>query len=1505
MKTILSTLLLVLATTFNISAQAPKLINLQAAFHNEQGVVVAEQEIDVKVTLMSGSAEGTIVYAETHSLTTTSLGIANIPLGSLNTDEAFESIPWSEMIYIKIETRLSGQTEFTTIDVSPLLSVPYALYANTNLPAEANLGEVIYHNGQGWISTSRVIIDPNKVELAAQLPRDTEEPIFLVRNSVGQVVFAVYESGVVVNIASEEETKGTRGGFAVGGLSDQNKADGPTYLYIAPEEVQFNILPSSDGKSTRGGFAVGGLSDQNKSVTSDFFILKPDSIRFNIENPDQQKKGTRGGFAVGGLSDQNKGFVNWLHLNVDTTFLQTQTVSISQDVNVSQNLIVGGNIGSIPVKDIDGNSYRTVRIGEQVWMAQNLRVTRYRNGSPIFNELVDTTLGSMGLYPNSLVDGIDTDSAMLASYGRLYNWHAVNNSQGLCPTGWVIPTSEDWIQLLDFIADPTNTGGKLKSRRTEGSHLHPRWDAPNTGANNYTGFSGLPAGYCNVTEPVDNYLSLGSLGVWWSSTAADDMSSYFLSLNYDSPDVQGNAAYKGFGLSVRCIKASGQAPTVVTYPVNDVAPTTAFVGGNVSADGGSPITSVGLVWSKTGTPSIEENDGIFTHQPMLGEFSLTITGLEPKTAYTIAAFASNKFGTTYGNNISFTTPDFINCGVFTDQDGNEFKTVVIGEQCWMRENLKVTKFNDDEPIAELGGWEESGFALHSNPIYGAVYNGWAAMDDRLCPLGWYVPSEDDFETLINYLGGQVVAGLKLKSTGTIQQGNGLWEEPNPSTNESGFTGLPAGYGYESEGIEFWDVGWNGYWWSTSGDQQGGGGTKVKNSKVEPRNLETTHKSKSEGQFALSLNNDNTEANLWPNYPADGYSVRCLWGKGKPRMGEIKLNEALLDQATITAIIISDGGDVNFPILSRGIVLSANPSPTVDSYDYISTDPLGEIGTYTLTLLGLNNNTTYYARAFATTGVGTAYSKEIVLRTFNQVINDIDDNPYYTVVIGDQHWLASNLNVTRYNDDSELTFIEPQTAHLHDGAYYTNSPLPGDNAVNVGYFYSYSVINNNRNICPAGWRIPFNEDWEILIEYLGGSEVAGGKMKTTSIDMEYPGNGNWLFPNFGATNETNFSAVPTGYQGSSGYFYGLPSSEPANAYFWSKTPNNENKNWSYSLSYSYSDIESYSWLGSENGYEDALSVRCIEDDGLPILKTLFVSNLTTSSATTGGNIYFEGSSPIIAKGVVWSAIENPTIDINDGMTNDGIQGGEFESSVTGLFTNHTYFLRAYATNSNGTSYGNQIVFKTYFGVITDIDNNNYYTVQAGTQLWMAQNLKASRFSNGDEIPHIAPGDFSWSSTDSPAKTWFYDYFYWDTDSASVVNAYGFLYNWYAVNDSRNICPTGWRIPNFEDWGILVNNLGGSQTAGGKMKSTASEPNNHPRWNLPNNGASNESSFSGLPGGTRSSTGNFWDLGYYGFWWLSNQESLEFATSFSLGNWDTNISSYSEYKRSGLSVRCIAE
>lgn len=144
-----------------------------------------------------------------------------------------------------------------------------------------------------------------------------------------------------------------------------------------------------------------------------------------------------------------------------------------------------------------------------------------------------------------------------------------------------------------------------------------------------------------------------------------------------------------------------------------------------------------------------------------------------------------------------------------------------------------------------------------------------------------------------------------------------------------------------------------------------------------------------------------------------------------------------------------------------------------------------------------------------------------------------------------------------------------------------------------------------------------------------------------------------------------------------------------------------------------------------------------------------------------------------------------------------------------------------------------------GAVTDIEGNVYLTIKIGDQLWMAENLKVSRYRNGDNIPNV-PDTSEWVNLTTGA------WVYYNNDSSND-ETYGKLYNWYAVDDNRGLCPTGWHVPSEEEWTTLTIFLIG-RNVGGTMKSTTG-------WNSPNTGATNESGFSGLPGGNRNSDGDF--------------------------------------------------
>lgn len=196
------------------------------------------------------------------------------------------------------------------------------------------------------------------------------------------------------------------------------------------------------------------------------------------------------------------------------------------------------------VTDIDGNTYLTVRIGDQWWMAENLEVTHYRNSDPIPN-VTDPgawhglTTGAYCEYAN--------DIANVAVYGRLYNWYAVEDSRNIAPEGWHVPTDADWQILTDCLGGNEIAGGKMKETGTT------YWASPNIGATNESGFTGLPGGF-RSGEVGSTYLGMAYNAYFWSSTESDSNNGRFRYLYYDNSYSYRSDVNKRFGLSVRCVK---------------------------------------------------------------------------------------------------------------------------------------------------------------------------------------------------------------------------------------------------------------------------------------------------------------------------------------------------------------------------------------------------------------------------------------------------------------------------------------------------------------------------------------------------------------------------------------------------------------------------------------------------------------------------------------------------------------------------------------------------------------------------------------------------------------------------------------------------------------------------------------------------------------------------------------------------------------------------------------
>ena len=274
------------------------------------------------------------------------------------------------------------------------------------------------------------------------------------------------------------------------------------------------------------------------------------------------------------------------------------------------------------------------------------------------------------------------------------------------------------------------------------------------------------------------------------------------------------------------------------------------------------------------------------------------------------------------------------------------------------------------------------------------------------------------------------------------------------------------------------------------------------------------------------------------------------------------------------------------------------------------------------------------------------------------------------------------------------------------------------------------------------------------------------------------------------------------------------------------------------------VRAYATNSKGTGYGSAKTFTTLPaSNQVPVLTTNVAKSVTSTTAASGGNVSSDGGATITDRGICWGTTHNPTIA--NSKTTDGNGTGSFTSNLTGLTPNTTYYMRAYATNSVGTGYGNEISFLT-MGIITDTrDGKTYQTVIIGTQVWMVENLQWQPSAN----------TLDWK-------------IYGDNPANGLV--YGVLYH-YSLSTQAAQGFTGWRVPMDADWKTLVAYLGGYQYAGGKLKEATDASPSH--WTSPNTGATNTTGFTGLGSGYYdfATSLGFMDLKNKAYYWTSTPYS----------------------------------
>ena len=454
---------------------------------------------------------------------------------------------------------------------------------------------------------------------------------------------------------------------------------------------------------------------------------------------------------------------------------------------------------------------------------------------------------------------------------------------------------------------------------------------------------------------------------------------------------------------------------------------------------------------------------------------------------------------------------------------------------------------------------------------------------------------------------------------------------------------------------------------------------------------------------------------------------------------------------------------------------------------------------------------------------------------NQTSLNYGGHEYGLVSVAGHCWFQENLRVVEYRNGDEIPLLVGNDVwgSTSSGAYCRYSDSDSL-ALIYGHLYNWYATTDERQLCPEGWRIPGQSDWTSLADSLGGIAVAGGWLKES-------GNVHWEAPNVGATNLTGFTAIPGGERGyASAGFVGLGTE----AHLWTVDGAPNNGGLSAKMLH---DNESLSLLAASRNR--GKSIRCIQND--PVFGCTDVNFLEF----------------------------NPLATVND--------GGCLTPSIPGC-TNPNFVVYDPAANVDDGSCGEALV-GCADSLIVSYQGYDYETVAVGDQCWFAENLRATEYQNGEPIL-LSEDPVEWSNLTVGG------YCAKDLDEANAA-LYGYLYNAYAANDLREICPVGWRLPTpWDIYGLQenVDNLVAGQFLGDgspELSATALKASvlDSPGWD-----GTNSTGFTGLPGGRRSYNGSFSGNGY---WW-----SQSGGMQLSGGNVNLGVSNYQNMQE-GKSIRCI--
>jgi len=1135
------------------------------------------------------------------------------------------------------------------------------------------------------------------------------------------------------------------------------------------------------------------------------------------------------------------------------------------------------------------------------------------------NPTITSSKTTDGTGSGSFVSNLTNLNPGTTYYIRAYATNSAGTSYGneySFATTVVVPTLTT-IQVTSVTSTTAISGGDITS--TGGASITVRGVCWSTSQN----------------PTIDNDHTSDGLG---SGTYASNLTGLIGNTTYYVRAYATNNAGTAYGNELS-FKTGAVVPIVTTTAVTSITSTTAISGGEISSDGGGSVTARGVCWSTSANPTTADtktSDGTGTDP-----FTSSITGLTPGATYHVRAYATNSIGTAYGNDVSFTTSTIIptvtisaitnitsttaTSGGTVTSDGGA--AVTARGVCWSTNQNPTLSDYYTENGTGTGSYVSNITGLTSNTTYyvrayatnsiGTAYNS-----NNLTFMTIQAPTattgtSSNLATTSATLNGTVNANGQTTTVSfdygtSTSYGSSVTASQSPVTGTSS-TGVSANITGLTEGTV--------YHFRVKAVSNGGTtyGNDQAFSSLCILPSASTDACTGIGPTVATLNGtanaNGFSTTVWFEYGTTTSYGTTLAATPSPITGS--------SNTTISAAISGllpntlyhyrvktsncggtvDGNDQTFTTscvaptattnAASGIgsttatlngTVNANGFSTTVTFEWGETTGYGSVATATQSPVGGSINTAVSA---ALTGLTPDKTYHYRVKAVN-----CEGTPVYG---GDQEFTTSctapyattnaasglgsttatlNGTVNANGFSTTVTFEWGETTGYGSAAAATQSPVEGSTNTAVS-----AVL--------AGLTPDKIYHYRVKAVNCEGTPVYGGDQQFTT-SCSAPTVTTDAASGIGLTTATlNGTVNANGFSTTVSFEYGTSTSYGTTV---AATPSpvtgSSNTSVNAALTGLATNTLYHYRVKAANCNPGPVYGSDMTFTTLAVVTTTAISNITSTTASSGGTVTEGGGASITARGVCWSTSPNPTTA--NSKTDDGIGTGVFLSNITGLTQSIIYYVRAYASNAGGTSYGDQLSLSTG---VADFDGNSYSTIQIGTQLWMQENLKVTHYNDGVEIPGVTDNNI-WKGMTSGAYCWY------NNSETTYKDTYGALYNWFAVNSGK-LCPVGWHA-TLADWTTLENYLGGYTIAGDKLKESGST-----HWGLSNTGT-NSSGYTALPGGMRSgSDGTFSLIGSVGYWWKSTEHST--SDGYFVGMYSDQSFTYDSHylKTGGYSVRCIKD